>query len=165
LPDTFGYPVRTIIPGYFGVRQPGWIVEIEVIEGEVEDYWSRSGWKTDTSMAVDSKIFFPRNLSRFNIGDSIRIGGAAFGGRRISGVEISDDHGKTWKPATIVRDSQEDHVWVFWEYLYVPLVSGDLFLLARATSTDGVVQPASDDDIYDGTNAWPWINITVAEGN
>lgn len=163
IPDTFGFPVRIIFPGYYGVRQPGWIVEIEILEGDVEDYWSRSGWRTDTAMAVDSKIFFPQNLSRFNLGDSIRIGGAAFGGRRIAKVEITDDFGNTWMPAAIIQEIDEDHVWIFWKAIYIPQSSGSLYIYARATAMDGSVQPGTDDNIYDGTNAWPWINITVGE--
>jgi DMSO/TMAO reductase YedYZ molybdopterin-dependent catalytic subunit len=28
IPPLYGYPLRVIFPGYFGVRQPGWIVEM-----------------------------------------------------------------------------------------------------------------------------------------
>ena len=32
IPPLYGYPLRIIFPGYFGVRQPGWIVEIQVLK-------------------------------------------------------------------------------------------------------------------------------------
>ena len=74
---------------YFETR----IGEMELLKSGVVDYWSLVGWDTDSSMAVDSKIFFPANDTRVTLGDSIRIGAATYGGRRISLVEIIVDEG------------------------------------------------------------------------
>jgi DMSO/TMAO reductase YedYZ molybdopterin-dependent catalytic subunit len=163
IPPLYGYPLRIIFPGYFGVRQPGWIVEIELLETGPEDYWSGSGWKSDSSMAVDSKIFFPTSKSRFALGDSIRIGGAALGARRISKVEVTLDEGNTWIPATIRQSLDEDFVWLFWEVTVTPLKAGDLRIRSRATAEDGSVQPESDNNYLDGINSWPSVSVTVSE--
>lgn len=165
IPPLYGFPLRIIFPGYYGVRQPGWIVEMEVLKTGPEDFWSGSGWATNTPMSVDSKIFFPANNSSFNLGDSIRIGGAAFGARRISSVELTLDKGLTWIPATISRSLDQDHVWVFWEVIIAPQESGTLAISSRATSADGAVQPENDSDLLDGTNSWPVVRIEILEGN
>ena len=159
IPKTYGFPLRIIFPGYYGVRQPGWIQEIELKVSEVDDYWSR--YKTDSSIAVDSKIFFPVNNEKFISGESIKIGGAAYGGKRISSVEITGDDGNTWIPANVKDSLDQDHVWIFWEVEYTPQSTGDITIRARATAQDGRVQPREDDENFDGINSWPSVTITV----
>jgi hypothetical protein len=165
IPPLYGFPLRIIFPGYYGVRQPGWVVEMEVLKTGPEDFWSGSGWKTNTPMTVDSKIFFPGNNDSFYPGDSIRVGGAAFGARRISSVDVTLDNGLTWIPATITRSLDQDYVWVFWELMITPQESGTITISSRATSADGAVQPEVDTDHLDGTNSWPEVNIKVLNGS
>jgi hypothetical protein len=166
IPPLYGFPLRIIFPGYYGVRQPGWIVEIEVLESGPEDFWSGSGWKTDSSMAVDSRIFFPFNRATILQADSIRIGGAAYGARRISKVEVTLDEGNSWIPATIRQSQDEDYVWVFWEvHLALPVNASNITIRSRATALDGSIQPRSDSDYLDGTNSWPSVSITVSGGD
>jgi len=164
IPPLYGYPLRIIYPGYFGVRQPGWIVEMEVLKSGPQDYWSGAGWESDSSMAIDSKIFFPAKNSRIVLGDSIRIGGAALGARRISKVEITLDEGSTWIPAQVRQSMDEDHVWIFWEVYVTPQETGDVSIRSRATAEDGSVQPETDDNFTDGINSWPSVSVTVSEG-
>lgn len=159
IPVIQGFPLRIIFPGYYGVRHPGWIVEIELLENMEEDYWQSFGWKSDTSMTIDSKIFFPANHSKFPLGDSIRIGGAAFGSKRISSVDISVDDGLTWTPASIVQNMEEDYTWVFWEVYIRPQTAGMLAIRSRATDQNNNIQPRNDNNYLDGTNSWPLLNI------
>lgn len=165
IPAAYGYPLRIIFPGYFGVRQPGWIVKIEVLESGPEDYWTGSGWKTYSPMSIDSKIYFPYPNAILAQGDSVRIGGAAFGARRIAAVDITMDDGITWIPASLEQKMDKDFVWVFWEATIVPGMAGPLKISSRATAMDGSVQPRNDNDVSDGHNSWPAINLTVVEGN
>ena len=165
IPSEHGFPLRIIFPGYYGVRQPGWIVEIELLESGPEDYWSRSGWKSDTSMTIDSKIFFPANNTKFTFGNSVSIGGAAYGSRRISSIDITVDDGKTWIPAIIKQELDEDFIWVFWEVILIPQSTGPLVIRSRATAQDGSVQPREDNQYLDGTNSWPAVVISVEEGS
>lgn len=163
IPPLYGFPLRMIFPGYYGVRQPGWIVEIQVLESGPEDFWSGSGWKSDSSMSIDSKIFFPKNKSDFAMGDSIIIGGTAFGARRISRIEITLDNGTTWITANIRQSLDQDYVWVFWEVSLPPQNSGTLTIRSRATALNGSVQPETDSKHLDGSNAWPTVSINVLE--
>jgi hypothetical protein len=168
IPQNYGFPLRIIFPGYYGVRQPGWVVEIELLENGIMDYWGQTqfdNWKTDSSIAIDSKIFFPANRDTFTLGENIRIGGAAYGSRRISSVDITVDNGKTWIPAIIKQSMDEDFVWVFWEVKYTPLSTGLLTINSRATGMDGRVQPQLDNNYLDGINSWPAITLFVKNGN
>lgn len=163
IPPLHGFPLRIIFPGYYGVRQPGWIVEMEVLESGPEDYWSKSGWETDSAMTIDSKIFFPGNNSKFALGDSVRIGGTAYGAKRISSVEITLDDGTSWLPTTIYKSLDSDFVWIFWETYITHQKAGTINIRSRATAVDGSVQPGADIQYLDGTNSWPKITITLLE--
>ena len=166
IPAKYGYPLRIIFPGFYGVRQPGWIVEIELLDSGIMDYWGEAQsamWDTDSAMAIDSKFFFPRNRDTLSVGEAAKIGGAAYGSRRISSVEITDDDGATWIPATIKDSVDEDFVWVFWEADYIPSTIGTTTLRSRATGVDGRMQPREDDNYLDGTNDWPKVTVNVKD--
>jgi hypothetical protein len=161
IPEQHGYPLRIIFPGYYGVRQPGWITEIEVMDEYTGDFWSQFAWETDSAMVIDSRIFFPKNRDIVFTGDSVTVGGAAYGAMRIRSVEISPDGGQSWIPADIVQQADEDFVWVFWEASFIPDRAGNYTIRSRATGTDGSIQPEKDEDTLDGNNAQPSVTITV----
>lgn len=161
IPPRYGFPLRIIFPGHYGVRQPGWIVSMEVLESEEEDYWGSRGWRTDTSTAIDSKIFFPAYNSRFHPGDTIAIGGAAYGAKRVSAVDVTVDDGISWIRATIKKSVDSDYAWVFWEVAYPSVSAGNLTIRSRATALDGTVQPFEDLNLFDGTNSWPAITVKI----
>jgi hypothetical protein len=168
IPEKYGFPLRVIFPGYYGVRQPGWVVEIELLDKGVMDFWGQTQfdkWNTDSTIALDSKIFFPSNLDTFTLGEKVKIGGAAYGSRRISSVDVTVDDGKTWIPAKIKQSMDEDYVWVFWEADFTPHSAGVLTINSRATATDGRIQPRGDPNYLDGINSWPVRKIVVKDGN
>ncbi len=164
LPEKYGFPLRIIYPGYYGVRQAAWVLEIQVLDRGIKDFWSETQfekWKTDAPMTPDCKIFFPSDKNPFNVGGEVRIGGAAFGAKRISQVEVSVDDGASWSAANIVKKLDQEYTWVFWEVSLTPTKAGDLVVLARATDQDGNVQTRYDDDYLDGINDWPSLRLTV----
>lgn len=166
IPVKYGFPLRVIFPGYYGVRHPGWVVEIELLTSGIKDFWGQTQfehWQTDSAMAIDSKIFFPANNDTLHLGENIRIGGTAYGSRRIAGVEITMDDGKTWIPATKVKETDQDHVWVFWVAHYTPQSTGNLTIRSKATAHDGREQSRDDHQYLDGTHAWPRVTVHVKD--
>ena len=163
LPPVQGFPLRILNPGYYGVKQPAWVVEIEVIGTPIEDYWEEVGWDVSPPIEVDSKIFFPEDGTTIVIGSSIEIGGAAFGGGRIAKVEVTIDGGRNWEEAEIVRSLDNDDVWVFWKKTLMFGETGEYTINARSTDIQGNTQPETDATILDGTNAWPEVRIEVID--
>ena len=159
IPPVQGFPLRIIIPGFYGAKQPAWVTEIEVIDRPLEDYWQDRGWDLTPPMDVDSKIFFPKNNTTVQIGVPLEIGGAAFGGTRIAAVEITTDGGNTWKESDIVQSMDADNVWVFWKTVVVFRKPGTYTVHSRATDIHGNVQPENDRDSLNGTNSWPSITV------
>ena len=159
IPPVQGFPLRILIPGFYGAKQPAWVTEIEVIDRPLEDYWQDRGWDLAPPMDVDSKIFFPENNITVPIGVPLEIGGAAFGGTRISTVELTTDGGDSWQQSEIVESRDEDNVWVFWKGTVVFRKSDIYTVHSRATDIHGNVQPEIDQDSRDGTNSWPSVTV------
>lgn len=163
IPLKYGFPLRFINPGFYGVKNPGWVTAIEVLVDEIPDYWTTNGWKTTTPIGVDTKIFFPLGETKVSVGDTVKIGGAAYGGKRINKVEYSADGGSTWTSAQIKRTADEDYVWVFWDAQFIPREQGLLNLEFRTTNSQGDVQPREDPYFRDGTNSRPMVYLKVLQ--
>ncbi len=170
IPRLHGFPLRILNPGYYGVKQPAWVTKIEVIDRPMKDYWEDRGWDCSPPMQVDSKIFFPQSSGKlffgkgndeFKAGETVKVGGAAFGGKRIARVELTADGGKTWTEAKIVKSMDVDNVWVFWEGELTFPKKGNYTINARATDIKGNVQPEKDPQKYDGTGDWPLVKVTI----
>jgi DMSO/TMAO reductase YedYZ molybdopterin-dependent catalytic subunit len=109
IPQLHGFPARILNPGFHGVKQPAWITSIKVLDEAIEDYREVRGWDCSPPMAVDSTIFFPKKKAKVKINQPLRLGGAAFGGTRITKVEVTTDQGKTWREAEIIKKMDADH--------------------------------------------------------
>ncbi|MFX1490134.1 MAG: molybdopterin-dependent oxidoreductase [Promethearchaeota archaeon] len=161
LPPIQGFPLRIINPGYYGAKQPAWVVSIEVIDTPLSDYWDDRGWDTSPPMAVDSKIFFPKDYLSVKKGDSILIGGAAYGGTRISKVEYTFNDESNWYQAKIIKSVDFNNVWVFWqiELTISEMKTGLKTIYVRATNIFNQTQPEIDMNILNGDNSWPYLNF------
>lgn len=161
IPPVQGFPLRILNPGYYGIKQPAWVTQIEVIDRPLEDYWEDRGWDTSPPIAIDSKIFFPEGATSVNASQNLRIGGCAFGGTRVKLVEYTIDGGSTWDYATIVQRIDADNVWVFWEINVSFSDIGQITLQIRATDIYDNKQPQFDSTPLDGTSSWPSLVINV----
>ncbi len=161
IPALHGFPVRILNPGFYGVKNPAWVTTIEVIGRPIKDYWEVRGWDCSPPIAVDSTIFFPKKSASVKVGEPLKIGGAAFGGIRIARVELTTDRGKTWSEVPIVKKTDADNVWVFWETAVTFPSPGDYLVNIRATDIRGNAQRETDPDRFDGSNDWPVLKVKV----
>ena len=154
-----GYPVRAIIPGLYGMMNPKWITEIELVGEIYEGYWQKKGWANNAQYNTHSFIVIPgndpvrkvfRNLGALNIvvGEEIPIAGVAFAGDRgISKVEVSSDGGATWKEARI-KDPLSPYTWVLWATELNVTMRGNYKIIVRATDKTGKIQTAEVRDPF-----------------
>src|SRR6201993_4507685 len=105
LPQRHGYPLRLIVPGYFGEKNVKWLTRIEVTDANAKGFYEAQGWGPDFVTPTRSRIDVPDNWSSFSLGKltgPIEVKGVAFGGDRgISRVELSFDNGESWRDAEI----------------------------------------------------------------
>jgi DMSO/TMAO reductase YedYZ molybdopterin-dependent catalytic subunit len=147
-----GFPVRAIVPGLYGMMNPKWITEIELVDKVYEGYWQRLGWLNNAEDKTGSSILIPgqaparqrfRGLDETEAtpsGGKVPMAGIAFGGDRgISKVEVSTDGGTTWKTAKI-KDPLSQYTWVLWTAGYLPPNNENYNIVVRATDKLGNTQ-------------------------
>jgi DMSO/TMAO reductase YedYZ molybdopterin-dependent catalytic subunit len=149
LPDRHGYPMRAIVPGYFGEKHVKWLTRIELAGADAKGFYETQGWGPDFIVPTRSRIDVPDHESHFSLdqvgGAPIQVKGIAFGGDRgISRVEISDDDGETWAEAKIDYAGTK-LTWALWSYDWQPDGPDDYTLVVRATDGEGEVQDWEED--------------------
>jgi hypothetical protein len=185
LTSEHGYPLRAIVPGLYGMMNPKWITEIELVDAIYEGYWQRKGWANNAKYNTHSFIVIPGNADVgkriVNIAtaassaiappspsstsssspEMVLIAGMAFAGDRgIAKVEISTDCGTTWKDARL-KDALSPYTWVLWT-VNAPMMTGNNHykIIARATDKTGKVQTSEIADAFpNGATGYPVINV------
>ena len=148
LPHRHGYPLRVVVPGYFGEKHVKWLTRIELADTSAKGFYEAQGWGPDFIVPTRSRIDVPDHESRFSIHElrePIEVKGIAYGGDRgISRVELSFDDGKTWNDAAIYY-AGGDLAWSLWKTDWMPEQPGDYTLVVRATDGEGDVQEWEED--------------------
>ncbi|MGC2353553.1 MAG: molybdopterin-dependent oxidoreductase [Candidatus Udaeobacter sp.] len=165
LPHRHGYPLRVIVPGYFGEKNVKWLTRIEVADANAKGFYETQGWGPNFVVPTRSRIDLPDNWAFVSLGKliaPIEVKGIAFGGDRgVSRVEISFDDGQTWSDAEIDY-SGGNLAWSLWKAQWTPAAAGDYALIVRATDGDGDVQEWEEDrGPYSGVSGLHKINVRV----
>jgi DMSO/TMAO reductase YedYZ molybdopterin-dependent catalytic subunit len=154
LPQSNGFPLRLIAPGWYGVANVKWLDRIEVRDTPVlgrfmaRDYVSLREVQRDgkivgieTSVGPSLLKSVPAKVTRQ--GDRYHIVGAAWGAP-IAKVEVRIDDGP-WTAASIDRSEEADHAWRIWSFDWDRPSPGQHRITSRAVDFAGRVQPAMDD--------------------
>jgi DMSO/TMAO reductase YedYZ molybdopterin-dependent catalytic subunit len=167
-----GFPLRAIVPGLYGMMNPKWITEIEVVDTIYEGYWQRNGWTNQADVHTGSTIVIPGQaelrerfrkldeMPKIVPGQKTPIAGIAFGGDRgISKVEVSIDDGATWKSA-IIKDPLSQYTWVLWTAGFTPADKEKYKIIVRATDKSGQVQTAEFNKPFpDGATGYQTVSV------
>ncbi len=158
LPVEHGFPLRAIVPGWYGVASVKWLTSIEVVDSPFAGYWQTAEyayWKRHSGepvsvpvreMQIKSEIARPTRNEAIRAGATYRVFGAAWSdGAEISRVELSTDGGKQWGEARLLGNPVR-FAWRLWEFRWdVSKAAGKYTLMSRATDARGRQQPASHD--------------------
>jgi DMSO/TMAO reductase YedYZ molybdopterin-dependent catalytic subunit len=140
LPQRNGFPLRIYIPDRYGMKQPKWISEIEVVANYEDGYWVRRGWDKDAFMLTTSVIDVVATDAAYEADGTtiVPVGGMAHAGdRSISKVEVKVDNGE-WQEAQL-REPLSDKTWVLWRYEW-PFSEGQHQFAVRSVDGDGEPQ-------------------------
>ena len=147
LPDKHGFPLRLILPGPYGMKNPKWIVKLELEADRIDGYWVRRGWDREAPVQTVARIDTPIDNSSV-AGPRLEVGGVAFAGSRgVSRVEASPDGGATWREARLKPPLGSD-TWVQWSADWDDVSPGTHTLLARATDRTGTLQTPDEHDPF-----------------
>ena len=170
-----GFPLRLVVPGWYGVASVKWLTEISILQSPFNGYFQREQYvyvgergggapegAPVTLMRVRSVIGNPSDGMSVAIGP-VEIAGTAWSGfGSISKVEVSVDNGRSWTRAEL-RTALSPHAATPWRFTWNPQSPGRYSLMARATDSAGNVQPL--DPVWNehglGNNAVHSVRITV----
>jgi len=151
LPVIHGYPLRLVVPGYYGVCNVKWLDRIEFAADRLmmrfmaRDYVTimgrevngRTQW-IETSVTKMRIKSVPVRVSRS--GARFKVFGAAWSdGTPLRGVDVRMDGGE-WRPATLDRQNNT-FAWTFWSFEQAGLNPGEHTVVSRATDQLGRTQP------------------------
>jgi sulfite dehydrogenase len=159
LPFLNGFPVRLVVPGYYGTYWVKHLNQITVIDTAFDGFWMKTAYRIpDNDCACVEPGMAPKAtvpISRLNVRSFITsvtsgarlkaesptvLKGIAFdGGVGIKEVSVSTDGGQTWSEAKLGTDLGR---YSFREWtLPVTLAAGSHDLKVKATNRAGVTQP------------------------
>jgi hypothetical protein len=159
LPHLNGYPVRLVVPGYYGTYWVKHLNEITVIDAIYDGFWMKSAYRIpDNACACTAPGQAPVStvpINRFNVrsfitsmqdGATVKanadtlVKGIAFdGGYGITDVVLSTDGGKTWT-GTELGQNLGKYSFREWQAA-IRLPPGTYDLSVRAINRIGQSQP------------------------
>lgn len=161
LEPNHGYPVRLVVPGWYGVASVKWLTRIDVIDHEFKGYFQTKKYtyrrRTPAGeaveivgpMAVKSEIIRPAEGATLSLGGQRLFGVAWAGEELVAGVDVSTDGGQTWNEAELLGPAAP-YSWTLWEYVWEAATPDEYALMSRATSASGRVQPLEHSPLHGG---------------
>jgi len=160
LPMLNGFPLRLIVPGYYGTYWVKHLNEITVVDEPFTGYWMDPAYRIpDNTCACVEPGTAPKKtkpIARFNVrsfitsltdgdrlasGRDVTVRGIAFdGGYGIAEVLFSEDGGKNWREAQLGKDLGK-YSFREWTIPFRPQQPGAYELKVKATNRIGQSQP------------------------
>lgn len=153
LAEDHGFPVRAVVPGWYGMASVKWLTGVRVVREafrgyfQTSDYayWEEVGGQMVRvplgAMALKSAIARPRVREVVSARSTYEVVGAAWGGAAgLARVEVSSDDGATWGEAEWM-DEERVGVWRRWRFVWrVPGEGGRRVLKSRVWDGEGRTQ-------------------------
>jgi DMSO/TMAO reductase YedYZ molybdopterin-dependent catalytic subunit len=170
-----GFPIRAIVPGWFGMASVKWLKRIIASAEPFHGYFQTieyAAWQTRpdgqktlvplTNQALKATIARPASGDVVPADHDYVVYGAAWGGSEpVTRVELSVDGGKSWQQVRLLGEPCE-HAWLLWEFSWrTPSVPGPVTLIARAHDASGCVQPKERDHDLGSYAVHHWLPVNV----
>ena len=155
LPPQHGYPLRLVVPGWYGMASVKWLRRVEAVSERFDGYQMRAyRLKQDlddpgeplTRIAPRALVLppgFPDFMSRRRLlrpGRHVLEGRAWSGWGEVTSVDVTVDGGQTWSAAELGRHVDRN-AWLRWTLPWEVEEPGTYVVRARATDATGRRQP------------------------
>ena len=178
LPPQHGFPVRLLVPGWYGMTSVKWLARIEVTDAPHGGYQMSRAYRMRqhpdevgeplSRIAVRSLLVppgIPEYLSRSRIveaGEHVLRGRAWSGRAEVVGVDVSADGGSTWAEAELDPTTLGRWAWRSWTFEW-DAPPGEHELCCRARDAAGNEQPLEPEWNLGGyaNNAVQRVAVTV----
>ena len=178
LPPQHGFPLRLVVPGWYGMTNVKWLERIELVDSPFTGYQNRQSYRLRMSEEDEGvplnrmqprSLLMPPGIPEFMTRDrTVAAGAVVLEGRAWSGfapvasVEVSTDGGSTWAPAEL-EEAGEPWAWRGWTSRW-QAEPGEHVLCSRARDDAGNEQPLELPWNLGGyaNNAVQTVRVTVA---
>jgi sulfane dehydrogenase subunit SoxC len=156
LPPQHGFPLRLLVPGWYGMTNVKWLAGITVVAEPFEGYQHTAAYRyranededgTPVTRMQPRSLMVPPGIPDFNTRvRTVPVGACLLEGRAWSGwapvtrVEVSSDGGGTWADAEL-EPLESRWGWRGWRFEWAADEPGEYLLCCRAHDEDGNVQP------------------------
>ncbi|HEY2327820.1 MAG TPA: sulfite oxidase [Gaiellaceae bacterium] len=134
LPPQHGYPLRLLVPGWYGMTNVKWLARITLIDEPFDGYQQTHGYRLrlnedDEGVPLDGimprALMIPPGIPEFMTRDrtvhagTVQIEGRAWSGNGpITGVDVSTDGGASWSPAQLAAPTLGRWAWQHWSFAW-----------------------------------------------
>jgi DMSO/TMAO reductase YedYZ molybdopterin-dependent catalytic subunit len=156
LPPQHGFPLRLVVPGWYGMTNVKWLREIELLAGPFRGYQQERGYRfrqaeeepgTPVTRMAPRSLMVPPGIpdfltrQRFLSLGPCRLEGRAWSGvAPVERVDVSLDGGETWRLAELGQ-ALSPTAWAPWTYAWTPDGPGTFELCCLARDAAGNEQP------------------------
>ena len=158
LPPQHGFPLRLVVPGWYGMANVKWLSRITALAEPFTGYQQRQGYHlradpdeqgTPVTRMQPRALMLPPGIPDFLTRErTVRLGACRLSGRAWSGwapiaaVEVSTDGGVTWERAELEAAGElGPWAWRGWTFQWHPQGPGPYVLCCRAADEAGNRQP------------------------
>ena len=155
LPPQHGYPLRLVVPGWYGMTSVKWLRRISVLTEPFTGFQQTGSYLihafegdpgTPVTRIRPRSLLLPPGIPEFESrlrflppGRHLLTGRAWSGLAPVAGVEVSTDGGRSWQPAELDRQPSP-WAWAGWRFAW-EASPGTYELCSRATDAAGNTQP------------------------
>jgi len=156
LPPQHGFPLRLVVPGWYGMTSVKWLERITVLDHPFEGYQQARGYRLrqtpdeqgePVSRMLPRSLMVPPGIPDFATRDRhLKVGLCTLHGRAWSGlgpierVDVSVDGGRTWTGARLGSQASA-WAWISWEWDWELTEPGAYEVCCRAIDAAGNAQP------------------------
>ena len=152
-----GFPLRLIVPGYYGVCNVKWLNHIHLQDEEYLGRFQARWYRTLRGEEIDGEVMWKETaVTHMNLksyiarvtknGSQYKVLGVVLNdGSPLKSVEVKVDDGP-WQPATLDAATAKDkYGWKLFTYNWNNAAAGEHTLVSRVTDAAGHVQPTAKD--------------------
>jgi DMSO/TMAO reductase YedYZ molybdopterin-dependent catalytic subunit len=156
LPPQHGFPLRLVVPGWYGMTSVKWLAEIDVLDEPFDGYQQGQAYRMRQSEDEEGEPLtrmHPRSLlvppgipeffsrERMVPAGEVELEGRAWSGLApVASVEVSADGGSSWAVADLKADEDGPWAWRGWSFRW-QAEPGSWVLCSRARDEAGNEQP------------------------
>jgi DMSO/TMAO reductase YedYZ molybdopterin-dependent catalytic subunit len=155
LPPEHGFPVRLVVPGYYGTNSVKWLWRLHLAERRADGPFTTAFYNDESeagdvaagqpprrpvwAVAPESIIVAPAPDAVIAVGEPTEIWGWAWSFRGIAAAEISVDGGASFARAAL--EPRRGWAWQRFSLPWRPAASGEAVLSVRVLDASGTGQP------------------------